>query len=118
MTESEWHGRVSMAESEWDSLWITFAESDWAGRIVLAVSENTSAESPWPNPKILRPNHHGRLRMAGRIRMAESYALGAAVRNLVYHRHQLVLGAPDSSAHAWEKTVLSWTMRGANLGLA
>ena len=81
------------------------AESEWAGRITLAESESASftlAESE----------------SASLIRIVESYALVAAVRNLVYHRHQLVLGAPDSSAHAWEKTVLGWTTRGAYLGLA
>ena len=68
---------------------MTLAESQWYGRVTLTESENVLAESPWPST-------------GG---MAESYALVAAVRNLVYHRHQLVLGAPDSSAHAWAKTV-------------
>ena len=51
----------------------------------MAESENTLAESPWPNPNI----------------MAESHALVAAVRNLAYHRHHLVLGVSNASAHAW-----------------
>lgn len=34
-------------------------------------------------------------------RPASAHALAAAVRNLAYHRHHLVLGAPDASAHAW-----------------
>ena len=86
------------------------AESDYYGRIGIG----------WPNhPGRIRmgwPNHHGRIRIGwpnhpGRnIRMgwpnhpngmAESYALVAAVRNLAYHRHHLVLGASDASAHAW-----------------
>ena len=43
---------------------------------------------------------------AGRIRMAKSYALVAAVRNLAYH---LVIGAPDASAHArtWCEQIVS-----------
>ena len=34
-------------------------------------------------------------------RPASAHALAAAIRNLAYHRHHLVLGAPDASAHAW-----------------
>ena len=64
---------------------ITVAESKWYGRVNMSESENTFVESPWPNPNI----------------MAESHALVAAVRNLAYHRHHLVLGASDASAHAW-----------------
>ena len=63
----------------------TLAESEWYGRVNMAESENTLAESPWPNPNI----------------MAESHALVAAVRNLAYHQHYLVLGTSNASAHAW-----------------
>ena len=65
-----------LAESDYDNCWMTLAESEWSGRIALADSE-------WLNPK------------PWLLQSEISYT----------NRHQLVLGAPDSSAHAWEKTV-------------
>ena len=87
-----WPNLSGMAEYE-----NTLAESPWS-------NPNGMAESTWPNPRILWPNPNriaaGLLWPSPTV-LAESYALVAAVRNLAYHRHQLVLGAPDSSAHAW-----------------
>ena len=72
----------------------------------MAESENTLAESPWPNPRILWPSHLGRTRMGDSIEnsggrfllngwleifnrpnlkaLVSAYALVAAVRNLAY----------------------------------
>ena len=62
--------------------------------------------SLWPSPNGTESEGNSWIILAesewsGRIRMAESYALVAAVRNLAYHRHHLVLGASDALAHAW-----------------
>ena len=94
MTESEWYGRI-----EWPNQNGMATGSPWP-------SPNGMAESAWPNPNTLAesplPNPNGMAESAwpNPNTLAESYALVAAVRNLVYHRHQLVLGAPDSSTHA------------------
>ena len=73
MAESEYDGRVrvqwpspnAMAESEYDGRVILewpcpngLAESEWSGRIRVV----------WPSPNEL-PNHPGRVRLAGRVRM-------------------------------------------------
>ena len=66
LAESEWSDRITLAESDYDSYWMTLAESEWSGRITLAESEwagriplvesdydscwITLAESEWPNP--------------------------------------------------------------------
>ena len=60
LAESDWVGRVTLVESDWAGR-VTLAESDWDGRVTLADSENTSAESPWPNPRISSPIYHGRI---------------------------------------------------------
>ena len=85
-------GRIILAET-----------SEWYGRITMVESENRMAESPWPNPRIGWPNPNGMAESpwGKHPRMAESYALVAAVRNLAYHWHHLVLGASDASTHAW-----------------
>ena len=86
---------------------IIVAESEWYGRVNMSESENTFAESPWPNPNIMAEStseseYFGRITMAeSENTLAESHALVAAIRNLAYHRHHLVLGASDASAHAW-----------------
>ena len=79
---------------------------EYFGRITMAEPENTLAESPWPNPRILWPSHLGRTRMGNSIEnsggrfllndwleifnrpnlkaLVSAYALVAAVRNLAY----------------------------------
>ena len=52
MAEYEWYGRVTLVESK-----NTLAESPW-------LNPNGTVESTWPNPKILWPNHHGRITLA------------------------------------------------------
>ena len=72
MAESEWNGRVLMVEFE-----NRLAESSW-------LSLDRVVDSNWPNPNELAdsesswlsptgwPNHPGRVRLAGRIILAES----------------------------------------------
>ena len=91
LAESEWHGRVRM---EWPSS-NGMTESEWNGRVRMGqLSPNGLAEFPWsssrtdwPNHRgqvwigwstrtgrirMSRPNHPGRVRLAGRITLVES----------------------------------------------
>ena len=79
MAESEYFGRINMAESEWYGR-VNMSESEYFGRIGIGWPKSSWGKHP---------------------SMAESYALVVAIKNLAYHRHHLVLGASDVSAHAW-----------------
>ena len=110
MTESELRGRVTFCR-----LREYFGRLNF-GRVNFGRLRENLAESPWPTPTILGRirlcqllDDFGRIRMVwpnrlGRFRMAAPKPWSLPSEISCTNRHQLVLGAPDSSAHAWEKT--------------
>ena len=126
----EYFGRVNFGRVNFGRLRENFGRVNF-GRVNFGRLLENLAELPWPTPTILGRiqlcqllDDFGRIRMVwlnrlGRFRMAASKPRLLPSEISCTNRHQLVLGAPDSLAHAWEKTFsagpcvrLIWACRG------